>query len=113
MPTKERELRRLFYELKDVKSLLDVSGPTVGVWVKYFGLTIAQRGGALKRKFTEENVTDLLAIRYLVKNELYTLKGAKIKFKLWKRKEYVIPSKYVDIPYDVSRVSLGNLLAKV
>lgn len=101
MPRKEREPRRVFYEVKDLRDLLDVTKTAISFWIKYFELDISRREKSQRRKFTEDDVVDLLAIRYLVRDELYTLEGAKVKFKLWKRQKFDIPHKYLDIPDDL------------
>jgi DNA-binding transcriptional MerR regulator len=101
MPPKERKPRRIYYELSDIKDLLDVSKTTISFWIKHFKLDIQIKGKSNHRKFRENDVVDLLALRYLIRDEMYTLEGAKIKFNLWKRKKYTIPNEYLDIPDDL------------
>jgi len=101
MSPKERKPRRIYYELTHIKELLDVTKTTISFWVKHFKLDVEHRGKSKHRRFTEDNVIDLLALRYLIRDEMYTLEGAKVKFNLWKRKKYTIPSEYLDIPDDL------------
>ena len=69
MSSTERKPRRIYYQIRDIAPLLAVKGSAIRYWIDVFNLDVARHSTKDSFKFTEEDVRDLLAIRYLLKNE--------------------------------------------
>lgn len=101
MSAGERKPKRIYFQIKEVAPLLGVKDSAVRYWIEAFKLDVARHSTKDSFKFTEDDVRDLLAIRYLLKNELFTVDGAKIKLKQWSKGDYVIPAVYTTLPDDL------------
>jgi DNA-binding transcriptional MerR regulator len=77
--------------------MLNITPSTVRYWQEVFDFPV-HRNKAFRRRFTEAQLRNLLAVSYLVNIEMYTLKGAEVKYKKWLKNEYQIPSEFLEIP---------------
>jgi hypothetical protein len=77
--------------------MISTSPSAIRHWIYYFGEKVNKRA-TNRRYFNKYEVINILAINYLIRVELYTLPGAKIKFKKWLDAEYHIPEEYLQIP---------------
>ncbi|HQQ81960.1 MAG TPA: MerR family transcriptional regulator [Cyclobacteriaceae bacterium] len=63
----------------EVAGILNEHPSTVRYWVVAFGLEVKKTHTL--RHFSKENIADLHRIKYLLRDEKFTLEGAKKKFK--------------------------------
>ena len=117
MPWKEKQVSKLYYGIGEVSRLSakkikpdasELELPQIAVkqqctqsairfWLQEFGIKINKHTRSENRLFNTEEVRKVLAVVYLLKNEHYTLKGAKIKFNLWQDGLYEIPELYLSL----------------
>lgn len=98
MSYREREPKRIYYQISFISEMINVAESAIRFWIKAFGIDTMKKSNGGKRMFAEKDVVNILAIYYLIYDELYTLKGAKKKFDLWRLSKYEIPKEYITIP---------------
>jgi DNA-binding transcriptional MerR regulator len=77
MPYKEKEINKLYYSIGEVSKLLNVNPSLLRFWEKYFGLVNPKKNRKGNRLFLQEEIDILKKIHHLVKDQGYTLAGAK------------------------------------
>ena len=94
MAYREKEPERIYWSSAQVTKLMHVTYPTLHYWLRYFDVDVKKRGGGKGslnyRFFNSREVETLQVINHLVRHELYSLKGAKIKLELWREGMYEI-----------------------
>lgn len=83
--------------MNEVADMLNITTSTVRYWEEFFNFPV-HRNKANRRRLTESQMRNLLAINYLISIELYTLKGAAVKYEKWLKNEYTIPEEFLEIP---------------
>lgn len=96
MPYLEKPVKKIYWTIGEVAKMIDQEPSAIRYWASEFKLRY-KRGTRMSRMFNESDVIDMLAINYLLYDQYYTLKGAKIKFELWKRAEFEIPPEHIRI----------------
>ena len=81
MPYKEKETIKLFYSIGEVAKMFNVNASLIRFWEKEFDVIDPKKNRKGNRLFTKEDVKNYQLIYYLVKERVYTLKGAKDKLK--------------------------------
>ncbi|NIW80245.1 MAG: MerR family transcriptional regulator [Calditrichae bacterium] len=72
-----------YLKIKEVSQLLGVSPHTVRYWEKEFSDYVnPKRTSAGHRLYDDHQIRQLLEIKHLLKDELYSISGAKNKLKL-------------------------------
>jgi DNA-binding transcriptional MerR regulator len=79
--------------------MIDVAPSAVRYWQSEFDFSTS-RTKYNKRQFTPEQVRNVLAVNYLLNIEFYTIRGAKIKYDLWRKDKYTIPEDFLQVPED-------------
>jgi len=70
---------KMYYRIGEVASMLGVEASTLRFWEKEFKLRPKRSGN--ERLYTSEDIEKLRRIKYLVKEEKYTLEGARRKLR--------------------------------
>ena len=98
MAHREHEPQRLYWKIGEVANLINSTPSAIRHWLIYFEEHTAKRSRNHTRQFNKYEVLNILVINYLIKEELYTLPGAKIKFHKWLKGDYKIPKRFLEIP---------------
>ncbi len=77
MPYKEKEIEKLFYSIGEVATMFEVNTSLIRFWEKEFDVLKPKKNKKGNRLFTKEDLENLKMIYSLVKEEGYTLDGAK------------------------------------
>lgn len=77
MPYKEREIERLFYNIGDVASILNVSTSLLRFWEKEFPMLKPRKTQKGNRQYSAEEIELLKKIYMLVRVNGFTLDGAR------------------------------------
>ncbi len=76
-----QELTKLYYSIGEVAKLLDVNASLLRFWEKEFKLEVSKKNNKGNRLFSVKEIETLNRIYQLVKEEGYTLEGAKKSLK--------------------------------
>lgn len=77
MPYKERTVEKLYWTIGEVADELGVNTSSIRYWEKEFGSLRPKRTGRGDRLFTRKDIDQIKRIMHLVKEEGFTLNGAK------------------------------------
>ncbi|GAB4383412.1 MAG: MerR family transcriptional regulator [Salibacteraceae bacterium] len=81
MPYKEKESFKLYYSIGEVADILKVTPSLLRFWEKQFDTIKPQKNKKGNRIYTAHDLEQLKLIHHLVKEQGYTLEGAKQKIK--------------------------------
>lgn len=76
-----QQLNKLYYSIGEVAKLLDVNASLIRFWEKEFKLEVSKKNNKGNRLFSVKEINTLNHIYQLVKEEGYTLEGAKKSLK--------------------------------
>ena len=76
-PYKEREIKKLFYTIGEVSKILNVNVSLVRFWDNEFDIIKPKKNKKGNRLFSEKDLKNLKIIHHLLKNNGFTIKGAK------------------------------------
>lgn len=68
---------KLYYSIGEVSELLELSKSLIRFWDSEFDILKPHKNSKGDRRFTKQNIDQLLVIKGLVKDKGFTLKGAK------------------------------------
>ncbi|MEX1131622.1 MAG: MerR family transcriptional regulator [Flavobacteriales bacterium] len=77
MPYKEKTVEKLYWSIGEVATDLDVNTSLIRYWEKEFGMIRPKRTGRGDRLYTRKDIELLKRIQHLVKEQGFTLQGAK------------------------------------
>lgn len=77
MPYKERTVEKLYWSIGEVAGELEVNTSLIRYWEKEFGMIRPKRTGRGDRLYTRKEIDLLKRIKHLVKEEGFTLQGAR------------------------------------
>lgn len=81
MPLKPKTIEKLYWTIGEVADELGVNNSTIRFWEKEFGMSAARRTGKGDRLYTRKEIEQFQRVQQLVKDEGYTLNGAKARLK--------------------------------
>ncbi len=81
MPYKEKPIEKLYYSIGEVAKMFSVSNSLIRFWENEFDILQPRKNRKGDRLFTKEDIANLRIIFHLVKEQGYTLEGAKKKLK--------------------------------
>ena len=76
-PYKEKEIKKLFYTIGEVSKILNVNVSLVRFWDNEFDIIKPKKNKKGNRLFSENDLKNLKIIHHLLKNNGFTIKGAK------------------------------------
>ena len=77
----EKKQKKLFYQIGEVASELNVNVSLIRFWEKEFDIIKPKKNKKGNRQFSQKDFDNLKIIHFLVKEKGYTLEGAKKKIK--------------------------------
>ena len=77
----KKETKKLFYQIGEVASELNVNVSLIRFWEKEFDIIKPKKNKKGNRQFSQKDFDNLKIIHFLVKEKGYTLEGAKKKIK--------------------------------
>ena len=77
MPYKEREIKRKYFSIGEVASLLKVNTSLIRFWESEFEFINPKKNKKGLRKYTNEDINKLKKIYSLLKEEGFTIDGAR------------------------------------
>ncbi len=77
MPYKEREIKRKYFSIGEVASLLKVNTSLIRFWESEFEFINPKKNKKGLRKYTNEDINKLKKIYSLLKEERFTIDGAR------------------------------------
>jgi DNA-binding transcriptional MerR regulator len=77
MPYKEKTVERLYWSIGEVAEEMGVNTSLIRHWEKEFGMIRPKRTGRGDRQYTRRDIDLLKRIQELVKEQGYTLQGAR------------------------------------
>lgn len=98
MSYREKFPRRIYFQIGEVANLVARTTSAVRFWLDNFNIGTLKRGKGGKRSFTQSDLEKVLAIKYLIDVEQYTMKGAEVKYNLWLKGKFDIPKVYTEVP---------------
>ena len=76
-PYKEKKIKKLFYTIGEVSKILNVNVSLVRFWDNEFDIIKPKKNKKGNRLFSEKDLKNLKIIHHLLKNNGFTIKGAK------------------------------------
>lgn len=80
MPEKE-ETQKLFYTITEVSEMFELNASTLRFWEKEFDFLKPQKNKKGNRTFTQKDIDNIARIVELVKQQGFTIQGAKEQLK--------------------------------
>jgi len=80
------KLEKLYYSIGEVADMLGVSKSLIRYWENEFSFLNPKKNKKGDRRFTKENIQQLLIIYELVKERGFTLEGAKLEIKTTRKR---------------------------
>ena len=77
MPYKEKTVERLYWSIGEVAEQMGVNTSLIRYWEKEFGMIRPKRTGRGDRMYTSKDIDLLKRIKLLVKEQGFTLQGAR------------------------------------
>ncbi|MEX1001596.1 MAG: MerR family transcriptional regulator [Crocinitomicaceae bacterium] len=74
-------MSKLYYSIGEVAEMFEVNTSLIRFWEKEFSIIKPKKNKKGNRMFTDKDIENLKRIHRLVKEEGYTLDGAKVKLK--------------------------------
>ena len=90
MPYKEREIKRKYFSIGEVASLLNVNTSLIRFWESEFEFINPKKNKKGLRKYTNEDINKLKKIYSLLKEEGFTIDGARKHLKKNKNSKKII-----------------------
>jgi DNA-binding transcriptional MerR regulator len=81
-PYKEKEIEKKYFTISEVAEMFDVTASLIRFWETEFDTLKPQKNKKGNRQYTNKDIEQLRIIYTLVKENGYTLAGAKEKIKL-------------------------------
>jgi DNA-binding transcriptional MerR regulator len=81
MPLKPKTIEKIYWTIGEVAEELGVNNSTIRFWEKEFGMSAARRTGKGDRLYTRKEIEQFQRIQQLVKQEGYTLSGARAQIR--------------------------------
>ena len=81
MPLKPQTIEKLYWTIGEVAQELGVANSSIRFWEKEFGTISPRRTSRGDRLYTRPQIEQLRTIQHLVKEEGFTIHGAKEKLK--------------------------------
>ena len=81
MPYKEREIKKKYYSIGEVSSQLNLNSSLIRYWESEFEVLSPKKNKKGLRKYTEKDIEILKKIQSLLKEDGFTIEGAKKHFK--------------------------------
>lgn len=82
MSLKKEKSEKLFYSIGELSELLEVNPSLIRFWEKEFNITPSKRNKKGNRLYTKKEINLFVSIYHLVKEQGYTIKGAREQLKL-------------------------------
>ena len=79
------KLEKLYYSIGEVAAMLGVSKSLIRYWETEFDFLNPRKNRKGDRRFTKENIEQLLIIHHLLKERGFTIDGAKTEIKAQKK----------------------------
>ncbi len=83
----DEEVQSLYYSIGEVSDRIGYEPHVLRYWEKEFEVLSPNKDRAGRRRYTEEDVAMIERIRYLLKDEKYTIAGARQAIERSERKE--------------------------
>ena len=80
-----QKLEKLYYSIGEVAEMLNVSKSLIRYWETEFDFLSPRKNKKGDRRFTKENIEQLLIIHHLLKERGFTIEGAKHEIKAKKK----------------------------
>jgi DNA-binding transcriptional MerR regulator len=77
MPLKEKTIERVYWTIGEVAEQLGVNTSVLRYWEKEFGMLRPKRTGKGDRLYTKEDIAKVRRIQQLLKDEGFTIQGAR------------------------------------
>ena len=77
MAYKEKEIEKKYFSIGEVAEKLDIAASQIRFWEGEFDIINPQKNRNGKRQFTKEDIEKMKIVYHLVKDQGYTLQGAK------------------------------------
>lgn len=81
MPYVEKKIEKLYYSITEVAEMFGVSNSLLRFWEQEFDIINPRKNRKGNRLFTKKDIENLQVIYHLVKEQGYTLEGARKKLK--------------------------------
>jgi len=81
MPYKDKQIEKLYYSIGEVSKMFGVSNSLIRFWENEFDILKPRKNRKGDRLFTQKDIANLKIIFHLVKQQGYTLDGARKKLK--------------------------------
>ena len=81
MPSNEKSIKKIYYSIGEVATIFDVNKSLIRFWEKEFNIIKPKKNKKGNRYFTEKDIKNFHLIFHLVKDQRYTLDGAKKKLR--------------------------------
>ena len=77
MAYKEKEIEKLYYSIGEVAEIFNVAPSLIRFWESEFDIIKPKKNRKGNRQFTKEDIDNVRTIYHLVKEQGFTLNGAK------------------------------------
>jgi len=77
MNDKAENIHKVYYSISEVAQMFDVNSSLIRFWESEFEILQPQKNKKGERRFTKQDIDNFKLIYYLVKEQGYTLEGAK------------------------------------
>lgn len=98
MPYKEKETVKMFYSIGEVANIFHVNTSLLRFWEKEFSTTLdLSKDSRGNRQYTEQDIAKIRVLHNLVKEQGYTLDGAKKYLKENRREAFERDAVYTSL----------------
>lgn len=105
------EIQKLYYTIGEVSELLDLEAHVLRYWESEFDVLHPRKNRAGHRAYTEEDIAVVRRIQHLLKEEKYTIAGARRVFE--REAEQTISERALREELGTLRTFLEDLLKKL
>lgn len=78
---KDVEIKKIYYSSSEVAGFLEEKIATIRNWENYFGVPKPLRNRCNYKRYTIQDIEQLKYIKHLIREEKYSMEGAKEKLK--------------------------------
>ncbi len=107
----KEETQKLYYSISEVSEIFEINASTIRFWEKEFEVLKPTKNKKGNRLFTQKDIDLIKQIVELVKQQGFTIQGAKEQLKSKSSKKTIVPS--IGIPFNSTTTKNVEVINKL
>lgn len=107
----KEETQKLYYSISEVSEMFEINASTIRFWEKEFEVLKPTKNKKGNRLFTQKDIDLIKQIVELVKQQGFTIQGAKEQLKSKSSKKIIAPS--IGIPFNSTTIKNVEVINKL